>query len=77
MYCGSCSFFKNKKEEILEPFNGIYGKIYQTTGLCCYFNQKVNEMDYCIAETDEYIEEDWAFRTFLEMQEKDEIKGGF
>ena len=67
MHCGNCSFFTDKKEEVIKPFNGIYGSIYQTVGNCCYFNQKVNEMDYC-------IEENWALRAFLETQEDMEMK---
>lgn len=69
MHCGNCPFFKDKKEEIIKPFNGIYGNIYQTVGICYYFNQKVNEMDYC-------IEEDWSLKAFFETQEEESINEG-
>lgn len=61
--CGLCPYFTDKKEEILSPFNGIYGKIYRTIGICSYSNKIVNELHYC--------DIDWDFENWLKQKLKE------
>jgi len=64
--CSLCPYFTDKKEEILSPFNGIFGKVYRITGICSYSNKIVNELGYC--------DIDWDFENYLKQKLKEELE---